>query len=286
MTPYLLRGSFPLAAGAGRLIDQSSESTSPVEHRSSASSDSLQKRLFFRRSPVHSAKETLVGPTETGGLRRTDKLARLEAALFVSDSPLTARKLAQHATLADAAEATRLIQLLNHSYDAGGSSFRIEHVASGYQMLTRPIFATWLGRLHQRQLELKLSPPALETLTIVAYRQPITRADIESLRGVQCTEMLKQLMERGLVRIAGEDDSLGRPYLYETTRRFLETFGLRHLNELPMAEQLRKPGGSQPAASTDTSDEVNEDLEDDDLEDDEDFDEEDDEDDDDEDGDE
>jgi segregation and condensation protein B len=166
-------------------------------------------------------------------------MARLEAVLFVAQGALSMRRLAHLATLAEAGEARELIDLLNVSYDQSGSAFRIERVATGYQMLTRPQYAPWLGKLHQRQTELKLSPPALETLTVVAYRQPLTRADIEAIRGVQCAEMLKQLMERGLVRIGGEDDSLGRPYLYETTRTFLELFGLRSLADLPMAEKLR-----------------------------------------------
>ena len=171
--------------------------------------------------------------------RRTPKMARLEAALFVADGALSTQKLAQLATLSDTAETRTLIEKLNAAYDRGGSAFRIERVAAGYQMLTRPDFAPWLNKLHQRQSEWKLSPPALETLTIVAYRQPITRAEIEAVRGVQCTEMLKQLMDRGLVRIAGEEDSLGRPYLYETTRKFLQMFGLRTLGNLPMADRLR-----------------------------------------------
>jgi segregation and condensation protein B len=178
-------------------------------------------------------------------------MARVEAVLLVSDGALSTRKLATLATLADPAEAKSLIDQLNEAYDRSGSAFRIERVASGYQMLTRPVFAFWLGKLHQREIELKLTPPAMETLTIIAYRQPITRADLEVIRGVQCAEMLKMLMERGLVRIGGEDDSLGRPYLYETTRKFLETFGLRSLDDLPMAELLRKPKSSpaDPASS-------------------------------------
>jgi segregation and condensation protein B len=171
-------------------------------------------------------------------------MARVEAVLLVSIGALTTRKIAALATLADPAEAKSIIEQLNAAYDWSGSAFRIERVASGYQLFTRPQFAFWLGKLHRREVELKLTPPALETLTIVAYRQPITRADLEVIRGVQCTEMLKMLMERGLVRIAGEDDSLGRPYLYETTRKFLETFGLRSLDDLPMAQQLRKPKSS------------------------------------------
>src|SRR5688572_9308777 len=174
-----------------------------------------------------------------GGVRG-EKLARLEALLFVADGALSIRKIVQNATLADNAEARRLIEELNAFYDADGSPFRIERVATGYQLLTKPAFAPWLDKLHQRQIELKLSSPAMETLTIVAYQQPITRADIEAIRGVQCAEMLKQLMERGLVRICGEEDSLGRPYLYDTTKKFLELFGLRSLDQLPMASTLRK----------------------------------------------
>jgi segregation and condensation protein B len=133
-------------------------------------------------------------------------------------------------------------------YDNHHSSFRIEQVAAGYQLLTRAPFSRWLSKLHQRQAELKLTPPALETLAIVAYRQPIIRADIEAIRGVGCTEMLKQLMDRELVRIGGADDSLGRPHLYETTRNFLEIFGLKNLDDLPMAERLRKKLANAPAA--------------------------------------
>lgn len=172
---------------------------------------------------------------------RTPKMARVEAVFVVSDVALSPKRLAQLATVADANEARHLIDQLNSAYDRGKSAFRIERVASGYRLLTRPIFSFWLGKLHQRQAELKLTPPALETLAIVAYRQPITRADIEAIRRVQCSDMLKHLMERSLVRIAGEDDSLGRPFLYETTRQFLELFGLRGLDALPMAESLRKP---------------------------------------------
>lgn len=208
---------------------------------------------FFTRRPLASTPEGESGaPVD---VRRTAKMARLEAVLLVADGALAGRRLAQLATLADAAEARELVERLNAAYDAVGSAFRIERVASGYQLLTRPEFAFWLDKLHQRQGELKLSPPAMETLSIVAYRQPITRADIEAIRGVQCAEMLKQLMERGLVRIGGEDDSLGRPYLYETTRKFLELFGLRGLDDLPMADRLRRPssaaGPAEPLSESD-----------------------------------
>ena len=176
-------------------------------------------------------------------------MARLEAVLLIADGALSKRRLAQLATLVDAAEVTQLIDALNAAYDADESAFRIERVATGFQLLTRPQFARWLDKLHHRQSQLKLSPPALETLTSVAYRQPVTRADVEEVRGVQCAEMLKQLMDRNLVRITGHDESLGRPYLYGTTRAFLESFGLRDLKDLPMSDRLRRK--EPPSADAD-----------------------------------
>lgn len=171
---------------------------------------------------------------------RTPKMARVEAVLFVSDEPLSIKRLVQLATLADADEALDLIDRLNSAYDVSGSTFRVERVATGLRLLTRREFVFWLDKLHQRQAALRLTPPMLETLAIVAYRQPLTRADLEAVRGVQSAEMLKQLMERELVRIAGEDDSLGRPFLYETTRNFLELYGLQSLDDLPLADRLRR----------------------------------------------
>ncbi len=166
-------------------------------------------------------------------LARTAELARLEAALFCADEPLAARKLAVLADLADAATARRLVEQLRTLYADEGAAFQIEELAGGYQLLTRPEFHPWLVRLRQSAGEPKLSGALLETLAIVAYRQPIMRADLEGVRGVHCGEALRQLMERGYVRIAGRDDSLGRPVLYATTKKFLQTFGLRDLRDLP-----------------------------------------------------
>ena len=199
----------------------------------------------YRNAKTDRHRADRIDPAAGEGLR-SEKLGRLEAALFVADGALSVRRLAQVATLADTAEAKRLLDELNEYYDASGSAFRIERVASGFQLLTRPAYSNWLRRVHERQSELKLSPPAMETLTIIAYRQPVTRADVEAVRGVQSAEMIKQLMERGLVRICGEEDTLGRPYLYDTTRQFLEVFGLRSLDDLPMAERLRRKQPEPP----------------------------------------
>lgn len=205
----------------------------------SVSASDGHRWAFFARNPENTPTIIVVEGIHQVCMR-TPKMARAEAVLIVSDSAISAKRLAQLATLADANDARLAIDQLNRAYDLDNSAFRIERVASGFRLLTRPQYAFWLGKLHQRQAELKLTPPALETLSIVAYRQPVTRADVEAIRRVQCSEMLKQLMERGLVRICGEDDSLGRPFLYETTRQFLEMFGLSGLEALPMAESLRK----------------------------------------------
>jgi segregation and condensation protein B len=219
-----------------------------------------RRRQFFRAGAGEAERPAARSNDVDDQGSRGAKAARVEALLFVSDSALSARRLAQLGMLSDSSQATRIVEQLNAAYDRDRSAFRIERAANGYLLLTRPVFAHWLGRVHNRQGDVKLSPPALETLTVIAYRQPITRADIEAVRGVQCAEMLKQLLERGLVRIAGEDNSLGRPYLYETTRQFLEAFGLGGLDELPLADRLRvvrppepddaaesSPGASQPA---------------------------------------
>ena len=168
------------------------------------------------------------------------RLARLEAVLFLAREPLASRKLAQLASLADGTEARTLMRKLNQQYDKAGRAFRIEEVAGGYHLLTRSKFAPWLRRLTGTGTGLRFSQPALETLAVVAYRQPVLRAEVESVRGVQCGEILRQLMERGMVRIVGRAEELGRPILYGTTRAFLETFGLKALEEMPRAEQLRR----------------------------------------------
>jgi segregation and condensation protein B len=168
-------------------------------------------------------------------------MARLEAVLLVARESLPARRLAHLASLADGTEARTLIRLLNERYDATQTAFRVEEVAGGYRLLTRPQFGVWLRRLNQLPATARLSAPALETLAVVAYRQPCVRAQIEAIRGVQCGEMLRQLMDRNLVRIAGRSAELGRPFLYATSRHFLEVFGLKSLEELPRAAQLRTP---------------------------------------------
>jgi len=185
-------------------------------------------------------------PAVEGPLARDERLARTEAVLFLAREPLASRKIAQLASLADGTEARTLIRRLNRLYDQGGSSFRVEELAGGFQLLTRPMFGPWLRRLLRTPVETRFSPPAMETLAVVAYRQPVLRAEIEAIRGVQCGDILRQLMDRDLVRILSRADDLGRPLLYGTTKRFLQIFGLRHLDELPRANVLRRSDSEPP----------------------------------------
>jgi segregation and condensation protein B len=187
----------------------------------------------------------------------------LEAVLLLAHEPLPSRKLSQYANLADGTAALTLIRQLNRLYDAEGRAFRVEQLAGGFQLLTRPALADWVRRLAGTPPEVRLSSPALETLAVVAYRQPVLRAEVEAIRGVACGEMIRQLMERDLVRIAGRSEELGRPFLYGTTNRFLQVFGLAHLDDLPRSEALRRAlldNGTTATTSADISGSMKEDA--------------------------
>jgi segregation and condensation protein B len=163
-------------------------------------------------------------------------LAALEALLFSTHHPLTAGRLAEFLELETTKAVRRGIKQLNEIYESTGRSFRIEQVAGGYQLLTLPDHGDLLKKLHQREIDAKLTKAALETLAIIAYKQPILRADIEAIRGVACGETIRSLMEKHLVKIAGRAEVPGRPILYGTTKRFLELFGLNSVKDLPQPE--------------------------------------------------
>ncbi len=188
---------------------------------------------------VHGGPRPRSEPRPPAGIhRRSEELARLEAALFLAREPLTTRRLAKLARLDDGTRARSLIRELRRLQDAAGSAFRVEQIAGGFQMLTRAPYGPWVRRLQESAGGNRLSTAALETLAIVAYRQPTTRAEIEAIRGVGSEEMLRQLLERDLVAIGGRAEDLGRPNVYVTTRRFLASFGLARLEDLPPLESL------------------------------------------------
>ena len=165
----------------------------------------------------------------------------LEAILFAADEPITPHKLSEIVGAGGVREIRNHIDQLNQKYAQMNCSFRIETLAGGYQMLTQSRFNVWLRQLVKVRDETKLSPAALETLAIVAYKQPVIRVDVEAVRGVGCGEMIRQLSEKGLVKIVGRAEILGRPLLYGTTRKFLEVFGLHSLQDLPQADSLKLP---------------------------------------------
>jgi len=160
----------------------------------------------------------------------------VEALLMATDEPLPAGKIAQLLGTGDASDVKDHIQGLNEKYVRNGAAFRIEAIARGYQLLTLPAYDAWIGKLHKARSDSRLSPAALETLAIVAYKQPVLRADVEAIRGVAVGDMLVRLRDMGLVRIVGRAEELGRPLLYGTTTRFLEVFGLSSLKDLPKVD--------------------------------------------------
>jgi segregation and condensation protein B len=167
----------------------------------------------------------------------------IEAILFASDEPLSAERLVAVAELnGGVRQVKKCIEVLNEQYRQSGRSFRIEEIAGGYQMMTLPEYNSWLKKLLRERGDNKLTPAALETLAIIAYKQPVIRADVEAIRGVACGELIRSLMYKGLVKIVGKAEILGRPLLYGTTRKFLEVFGLNDLKDLPKAEELKQPG--------------------------------------------
>lgn len=160
----------------------------------------------------------------------------VEAILFASDVPLEAERIREVLDLENAAAARALAEELMARYEADPRGLAIVEVGGGYRMVTRPDLAPWLVRLARARTRVRLSRPALETLAIVAYKQPVSRPELDAVRGVNSEAVLDNLLERRLVRIGGRKEAPGRPFLYETTREFLVAFGLRDLDDLPKVE--------------------------------------------------
>ncbi len=189
----------------------------------------------------------------------------VEALVFASQKPISAKEIS--AALRGAAEAAKedpvpaafaktreadiieAIDALMADYAAAGHAFEIRETVAGWQLVSAPPFAPWLRQLFPEAKPARMSAPALETLAIIAYRQPATRADLEAVRGVAVDGVMQTLLDRQLIRIAGRADVPGRPLLYETTSHFMEHFGLRNLEELPNAAELRKAAAALAASA-------------------------------------
>lgn len=171
-----------------------------------------------------------------------DEVKRIvEALLFAVQEPISVRKISEIIEGTEAKEIREVIQQLRDEYDSHDRVFQIEEIANGFQLLSRPEYHEWISKIRKKSGEGKLSQPAQETLSIIAYKQPIIRAEIEAIRGVQSGQMIRTLIEKGLVKITGRDEVLGRPLLYGTTTKFLDHFGLKSIKDLPKVEDLEMP---------------------------------------------
>lgn len=164
----------------------------------------------------------------------------IEALIFSTDTPLSVGDLSSILDGTDPAIIEKHIEDLNADYENTAVSFNITMVAGGYQFVSRPEYARWIKRLYRGRIPSRLTQAALECLAIVAYKQPISRTSIESIRGVNVDGVIRTLLDRNLVRIAGRGEGVGRPILYATTPEFLKYFGLNQLNDLPKVDELKE----------------------------------------------
>jgi segregation and condensation protein B len=231
-------------------VDLTTDDTPPTDETPSKAVDASDVEPDTSAEPDADAESAPEIPCES-----IDLSTRIEALLLSTDRPITEAKLSALLALPGSGTARQVRQAiddLNEHYDSTGRSFRVERLAGGWQLLTQPQFAPLLERLHTQRQMARLSQAALETLAIVAYRQPILRAEIEAIRGVACGEVLRGLMERRLVKITGRSDELGRPMLYGTTKEFLKAFGISSLEDLPNIEGTRRPQPKPVPVAQDT----------------------------------
>jgi segregation and condensation protein B len=170
----------------------------------------------------------------------------LEAILFVSGEPLSVDRMLGVVEGVAREELMSALRALQADYAAEGRGLQLVEVAGGFQMTTRPDCAPWIKRLERAREGTRLSRSAMETLAIVAYKQPVVRAEIEQIRGVDSAGVLKTLLERRLVRIVGRKDAPGRPIMYGTTRQFLQAFGLKDLSDLPALRDIKELKEAEP----------------------------------------
>jgi segregation and condensation protein B len=174
----------------------------------------------------------------------TRLISVVEALIFSSPDPIAAERIAQllseqeEELRLDADDVERIVHELNARYDANDLAFRIERIAGGYSYVTQPRFHPWMSILQHEHRSRRLSQSALETLAIIAYRQPITKPEIDQIRGVDSGYVVRQLMEKSLIRVSGRESAPGKPLLYKTSEAFLRHFGINHVDELPRPREI------------------------------------------------
>lgn len=175
----------------------------------------------------------------------------VEAILFITDGPITAARVASIVGDKTIDRVAPAIQQIQREYEERGSGVQVIEIAEGWQMATRPEHAPYVRQLYSEKMTMRLSTAALETLAIIAYKQPLTRAEVEEIRGVEVIAALETLLEKGLVRVVGRKESVGRPLLYGTTPEFLRQFGLRGVGDLPPLDSFQPPPPEPQGAPAD-----------------------------------
>jgi segregation and condensation protein B len=199
--------------------------------------------------PEAAAKEAAVKAvnSQTEAIDARELKAILEAVLFVSPEPVPIARLMSILGTVSKAEVVQALGVLTHDLDKEGRGIQLVQVAGGYRLVTKQEYGPWLKRMDKAKTAQKLSRSALESLAIIAYKQPLVRSEIEEIRGVETSGVLRTLCERKLVRIVGRKDVPGRPIMYGTTKFFLEHFGLRDLSQLPPLREFKELGDSEQA---------------------------------------
>jgi segregation and condensation protein B len=184
--------------------------------------------------------ENFPTPPQNSSLSPTQVKSILEAILFAANEPISVKQLSQVFGDISTRDLREQLTALGNDYQATNRSFQLVEIANGFQVCSRPEYSDWIEKFYTRQVRVRLSPPALETLAIVAYKQPVTRSEVEEIRGVNSDSVVNSLIQKGLVRIAGRKPGQGRSLLFSTTDRFLEQFGLKNLSELPSMEEIEE----------------------------------------------
>ena len=209
------------------------------------STDASPSAATVRNAPEPPGAASVDDPPEepadefTRAWRELPLQTRLEGLLFAATEPLSVRRLSNHSGEPDVQEVRAALEALGSHYDMTSRAFCLHEIGGGYQLRTRPEVALLAARVGRKPRNESLSQAALETLAIVAYRQPVLRADVEKIRGVASGEMIRSLIDKGLVRVTGRADLPGSPLLYGTTSEFLELFGLKGLGDLPTDRRLK-----------------------------------------------
>jgi segregation and condensation protein B len=195
--------------------------------------DTNQPQVQTTAAEPTAQTNTVEQPQAPTLLESEDLQKIIETLLFITDRPVKVSRLVDVIENTNAKEVREAITKLQDMYTVRGSAIQIMEIAGGYQMCTKPEYGRWVRRLYNEKMTTRLSNAALETLAIIAYKQPLTRAEMEAIRGVDVAGPLEKLLDRGLVRVVGRKDTIGHPMVYGTTDEFLRMFGLNKVSELP-----------------------------------------------------